>query len=207
MHPSSVFHTDEQAARAIIAQSPLANIAANGPNGPIIAVVPLVWSEDGASLIGHVGRANAFWQNLQGDTPNVTAVFRSDDAYVSASAYPSKAEHSRVVPTWNYIAAEARGQLSFKIDLSEIRASVSALSDQMEAERAAPWGVDDAPEAYIDKLASAIVAFEIEVTELRGVRKLSQNKTASDRAGVVFDLSSQSDREASLAAEMEREPR
>lgn len=207
MHPSSVFHTDEQAARAIIAQSPLATIAANGPNGPIVAVVPLVWSEDGLGLIGHVGRANSFWQNLQGDTPSVTAVFRSDDAYVSASAYPSKAEHGRVVPTWNYIAAEARGQLSFKIDLSEIRASVSALSAQMEAERAAPWGVDDAPEAYIDKLANAIVAFEIEVTELRGVRKLSQNKTASDRAGVVSDLSSQSDREASLAAEMEREPR
>jgi len=207
MHPSSVFHTDEQAARAIIAQSPLATIAANGPDGPIVAVVPLVWSEDGASLIGHVGRANAFWQGLQGDTPNVTAVFRSDDAYVSASAYPSKAEHGRVVPTWNYIAAEARGRLSFKTDLSEIRASVSALSDQMEAERAAPWGVDDAPEAYIDKFANAIVAFEIEVAELRGVRKLSQNKTASDRAGVVSDLSSQSDREASLAAEMEREPR
>lgn len=205
MHPSSVFHTDEQAARAIIAQSPLATIAANGPNGPIVAVVPLVWSEDGASLIGHVGRANAFWQNLQGDTPSVTAVFRSDDAYVSASAYPSKAEHGRVVPTWNYIAAEARGRLSFKTDLSEIRASVSALSDQMEAERAASWGVDDAPSAYIDKLATAIVAFDIEVTSLRGVRKLSQNKTASDRAGVVSDLSEQSHRDAALAAEMKRD--
>ncbi|MEP1142308.1 MAG: FMN-binding negative transcriptional regulator [Henriciella sp.] len=205
MHPSSVFYTDQQAARAIIAQSPLATIAANGPDGPIVAVVPLVWSEDGASLIGHVGRANAFWQNLQGDTPSVTAVFRSDDAYVSASAYPSKAEHGRVVPTWNYIAAEARGQLSFKIDLSEIRASVSALSDQMEAERAAPWGVDDAPEAYIDKLANAIVAFEIEVTELRGVRKLSQNKTASDRAGVVSDLMKQDAPAERLASQMNLE--
>lgn len=205
MHPSSVFHTDEQAARAIIAQSPLATIAANGPDGPIVAVVPLVWSEDGSRLIGHVARANAFWQNLQGDAPNVTAVFRSDDAYVSASAYPSKAEHGRVVPTWNYIAAEARGRLSFKTELSEIRASVSALSDQMEAERVAPWGVDDAPEAYIDKLANAIVAFEIEMTELHGVRKLSQNKTASDRAGVVSDLKKQDAPAERLASQMNLE--
>lgn len=205
MHPSSLFHTDANAARAIIAQNPLATIAANGPDGPIVAVVPVVWSEDDTRLIGHVGRANAFWTALQGTTPNVSAVFKADDAYVSASAYPSKAEHGKVVPTWNYVAAEARGHLSFKTERDDIRASVSALSDQMEAERETPWAITDAPEAYIDGLSQAIVAFEIDVTALKGVRKLSQNKNETERAGVIADLTSQSGNAAAIAEAMQRD--
>ena len=207
MHPSSIFHTDADAARAIIAQNPLATLAANGTDGPVVAVVPLVWREDQSRLIGHVARTNAFWGALQGQTPTVTAVFRSDDAYVSASAYPSKAAHGKVVPTWNYIAAEARGALAFKTDLSAIRDSVSALSNHMEAERETPWAVTDAPETYIDKLANAIVAFEISVTALKGVRKLSQNKSEIDRAGVVSDLMKHDARAERLANEMNLETR
>lgn len=207
MHPSSIFHTDADAARAIIAQSPLATIAANGAEGPVVAVVPLVWSEDQSKLIGHVARTNVFWKALQDQAPTVTAVFRSDDAYVSASAYPSKATNSKVVPTWNYIAAEARGELTFKTDLTSIRDSVSALSDQMEAERDTPWAVADAPNDYVDKLANAIVAFEISVSTLKGVRKLSQNKSETDRAGVVSDLMKQDARAERLANEMNLETR
>ena len=205
MHPSSVFHTDQQAARAIIAQSPLATLVANGSDGPIVAMVPLVWSEDDALLIGHVARTNPFWAMLQNSSPRVSAVFRSDDAYISASAYPSKAEHGRVVPTWNYIAAEAKGTLTFRPDLEAVRDSVTVLSDQMESNRIAPWSVSDAPEAYIDTLAKAIVAFEINVTELRGVRKLSQNKNQTDRAGIVSDLNQQSALAGRLASEINLE--
>jgi len=188
MHPSSVFHTDEHAAREIISAHPLATLAANGPDGPVVAVVPLVWSADETCLIGHVARTNGFWKALQGTDPKVTAVFHASDAYVSASAYPSKAEHGRVVPTWNYVAAEARGRLTFKADTQAIKDSVSALSDRMEATRETPWAVSDAPEAYIDKLANAIIAFEVLVEAVKGVRKLSQNKSESDRTGVLTDL-------------------
>ena len=205
MHPSSIFHTDADAARAIIAQSPLATVAANGSDGPVVAIVPLVWREDQSKLIGHVARTNAFWEALQDQTPIVTAVFRSDDAYVSASAYPSKAEHGKVVPTWNYIAAEARGELTFRTELSAIRESVAALSDQMEAEREMPWAITDAPDAYIDKLANAIVAFEIRVSGLKGVRKLSQNKNETDRAGVMSDLIKQDAGSERLVKEMNLE--
>ena len=205
MHPSSIFHTDADAARAIIAQSPLATVAANGSDGPVVAIVPLVWREDQSKLIGHVARTNAFWESLQDQTPIVTAVFRSDDAYVSASAYPSKAEHGKVVPTWNYIAAEARGELTFRTELGAIRESVAALSDQMEAEREMPWAITDAPDAYIDKLANAIVAFEIRVSGLKGVRKLSQNKNETDRAGVMSDLIKQDAGAERLVKEMNLE--
>ena len=188
MHPSSIFHTDEQAARDIISAHPLATLAANGSEGPVVAVVPLVWSEDETRLIGHVARTNLFWKTLEKTEPSVTAVFHASDAYVSASAYPSKAEHGRVVPTWNYIAAEARGRLTFDASLEAIKASVSLLSDRMEATRESPWAVSDAPTAYVDKLANAIVAFEIQVETIKGVRKLSQNKSETDRNGVLMDL-------------------
>ena len=207
MHPSSIFQTDADAARAIIAQSPLATIAANGADGPVVVVVPLVWSEGASTLIGHVARTNAFWDALQDQTPTVTAVFRSDDAYVSASAYPSKAAHGKVVPTWNYIAAEARGELTFKTDLNSIRDSVSVLSDHMESGCEMPWAITDAPDRYSDKLANAIVTFEISVTALKGVRKLSQNKSETDRAGVVSDLMRHDARAERLANEMNLETR
>lgn len=201
MHPSSIFHTDQAAARAIVEHNPLATLAANGPNGPVVAVVPVVpvvWREDGSKLIGHIGRNNTFWTALRTTEPLVSAVFRSVDAYVSASAYPSKADHGRVVPTWNYIAAEARGRLRFNDKPVAIRESVEKLSDVMEADRATPWAVSDAPDAYIDQMLAAIVAFEIDVDDIRGVRKLSQNKTDAERAGVVSDLASHP-----IAAEME----
>ncbi|MEM9573025.1 MAG: FMN-binding negative transcriptional regulator [Pseudomonadota bacterium] len=202
MHPSSVFHTDERAARTIVRDNPLATIAMNGLDGPIVAVVPLVWSEDGTKLLGHVAKSNAFWNERSGDPAIVSAIFHAGDGYVSASAYPSKSVHGRVVPTWNYIAAEARGNLTFKTDRQDVRASVAILSNQMEATRSVPWSVDDAPDDYIDKLAHAIVAFEIEVTGLKGVRKLSQNKSDSDRAGVIADLTNIEDRQSHLTDEM-----
>lgn len=202
MHPSSVFHTDEQVARTIVRDNPLATIAVNGLEGPIVAVVPLVWSENGSKLLGHVAKSNAFWNERSEGAAIVSAIFHAGDGYVSASAYPSKSEHGRVVPTWNYIAAEARGNLTFKTGLQDVRASVAVLSDQMEATRSAPWSVDDAPDDYIDKLVHAIVAFEITVTSLKGVRKLSQNKSESDRAGVVADLTNVGGSQSQLTNEM-----
>lgn len=206
MHPSSLFHTDNDAARAIVRDNPLATLVTNGEDGPIVAIIPLVWSEDGGKLIGHVARGNRLWLSGQGKTLSVAAVFRAGDCYVSASAYPSKAEHGRVVPTWNYIAAEVHGELNFKSEADHICASVAALSNHMEAERDTPWAVEDAPQAYIEKLARAIVAFEIEVTDLTGVRKLSQNKTQTDRDGVVADLMQQDAQAQRVAAAMTLEP-
>lgn len=207
MHPSSIFHTDDAAARAIAEDNPLATLVANGEDGPIVAIIPLIWTEDGSQLIGHIARSNRFWTDLQDQTVSVSAIFQAGNAYVSASAYPSKADNDRVVPTWNYVAAEIQGQLTFRTEPNQIRASVAALSERMEIERPEPWSVDDAPMAYVDKLTKAIVAFDIQVTALRGVRKLSQNKSATDRAGVVSDLMNQDADAQRVASAMTRETR
>lgn len=202
MHPALAFRGTDSDARAVIDAAPLATIAVNGEAGPVMALAPLVWHEDGCTLLGHVSRANPFWHRAEGGPVQAVAVFRRGDAYVSPSVYPSKAEHGRVVPTWNYVAAEARGQLTLETSPALMRGYIEPLTDQMEDGRAAPWNVDDAPEDYTARLSAGIVGFEIDVTELTCIRKLSQNKSAPDRAGVHAAFKAD---DSALAREMERE--
>lgn len=115
-------------------------------------------------------------------------MFQGPQAYISPSFYPSKAEHGKVVPTWNYVMVQARGRLRAIDDAAWLRAFVTRLTEQHEAPRAAPWAVSDAPDDYIASMLRAIVGIEIELTALTGKWKVSQNRTAADRAGVARGL-------------------
>lgn len=139
-------------------------------------------------LRGHFARANSQWQMLNG-TP-ILALFPLTDGYVSPSRYPSKAEHHRVVPTWNYEVVHAHGIARIHDDAEWVRGLVSDLTDHHEAARhdleAVPqWEVDDAPADFIDRQLNAIVGIEIEITRLDGKRKLSQNRSDADRISVI----------------------
>ncbi len=202
MHPSPTFRGTEADARAVIDAAPLATVAVNGDVGPVIALAPLILREDGRRLLGHVSRANPFWRCAEAGAVPAVAIFHAGDAYVSPSAYPSKADHGRVVPTWNYVAVEARGQLTLETNPHLMREYIEPLTNRMEDGRAAPWKVDDAPEDYTARLSTGIVGFEIEVTALTCIRKLSQNKDPSDRAGVRAAFEADGN---ALALEMERE--
>lgn len=114
---------------------------------------------------------------------SVLVVFQGPNADVSPSAYPSKAKHGRVVPTWNYAVVEARGALRI-LAPEAAYATVSRLTDWREAQRDRPWAVTGAPPADVDSMLAAIVCLEIPLTSLRGKFKLSQNRTAEDRSGV-----------------------
>ena len=116
------------------------------------------------------------------------AVFPGPDAYITPSWYPSKQEHGRVVPTWNYTVVHARGRVRFIEDADWLRNNVSQLTDKFEGRRAEPWAVSDAPDRFIDMQLKAIVGFELEIASLEGKRKVSQNREAADRAGVVAGL-------------------
>jgi len=142
--------------------------------------LPLLF-QDGV-LRGHVARANPVWK--AGDGPAL-AVFQGAHAYVTPSWYPSKAATGKAVPTWNYLMIQARGDIHWIEDGGWLKDHVSALSDRHEAGRAKPWAVSDAPDSYIDGLLRAIVGFEIAITALEGKYKLSQNRAAADRAGVL----------------------
>jgi len=188
MHPASTFRVAEKAeALAFIAAHPFATLAVNGADGPVTALVPLVADGEG-SLLGHVARTNPFWEAAQRSEAKAVAVFKSADAYVSPSSYPSKREHGKAVPTWNYMAVEIRGDITVETKSEAMLPFLTALTDKMESHRDLPWEVSDAPEDYIAKLSRAIVGFSLKIDEITYVRKLSQNKSEADKQGVITSL-------------------
>jgi transcriptional regulator len=115
-------------------------------------------------------------------------VFAGPHADVSPGWYPSKAEHGRVVPTWNYEAVHVYGELVWRDERDWLLANVAALSDRFEAAQDRPWSVDDAPADFIARLAAGIVGVELRITRVEAKRKLSQNRSEADRQGVVAGL-------------------
>ena len=127
------------------------------------------------TLRSHVARANPLWRETRTEV-DALVVFQGAQSYVSPGWYPSKAEHGKVVPTWNYIVVQARGRLRAVEDAEWLHALVSRLTERHEAPRAQPWGVGDAPPDYIATMLRAIVGIEIEITDLVGKWKVSQNR-------------------------------
>jgi transcriptional regulator len=149
--------------------------------GPEANHLPMLLSEDGKFLRGHVARANPVWKAGDGAA---LAIFLGPHAYVSPNWYPSKVATGKAVPTWNYITVHARGALRWVQDADWLRGHVAALSEAHESERAEPWKLTDAPESYVDAMLRAIVGFELSIAALEGKYKLSQNRDAADRDGV-----------------------
>lgn len=139
------------------------------------------------TLYGHLAKANPQWKALETGA-QALLIFQGADAYISPSFYAAKAEHGKVVPTWNYLAVHAYGRAEVFTDPARLLRIVTGLTDKHEASRAEPWAVSDAPADYIEKMLNGIVGFAIPVERLEGKRKLNQNRSAADIAGVSKGL-------------------
>ena len=166
-----------------IMQAPrLALLACQGPDGvPSLSHLPLL--TDGRVVVGHLARANPQLAALRA-AGRAIAVFTGAEGYVSPSAYASKREHGKVVPTWNYEAVHAEGPVAIVEDAARLREIVASLTDHHEAGRADPWAVDDAPEPFIQAQLKGIAGVVLTVETLTGKRKLSQNRAEAYRDGV-----------------------
>jgi len=138
------------------------------------------------TLFGHLAKANPQWKTLAAGEALV--IFQGADAYISPSFYAAKAEHGKVVPTWNYLAVHAYGRAEVFTEPARLLQIVSGLTDKHEAGRAEPWAVSDAPADYIEKMLNGIVGFAIPIDRLEGKRKLNQNRSSEDIAGVSKGL-------------------
>ncbi|MEO1190636.1 MAG: FMN-binding negative transcriptional regulator [Pseudomonadota bacterium] len=197
---------DQPVLEAIMAAAPLATLVSNGPDGLAASHLPLLYLATDNLLIGHFSRANDHWRHLDG--AEALAMFVGREGYVSPSWYASKAAHGKVVPTWNYEAVHASGRVDLLHDPEDLLALVSRLTDHHEALRAQPWAVTDAPARYLDGQLKGIVGLRMTVTKLEGKRKLSQNRPADDRAGVIAGLRQEADPQAeALAAAMSEQER
>ena len=181
---------DRQAMLALIDDAPLATLVVCSENGLQAEHLPMLCSDDGdgrCRLQGHVARANPIWRGALAGVPAL-AVFHRDSHYVSPGWYPSKREHGKVVPTWNYTVVHVHGVLTAIADPGWLREFLGRLTARHEAMLESPWRVEDAPPDYIEKMLGAVVGVELTVDRLQGKWKLSQNRPAQDRAGVVAGL-------------------
>ncbi len=185
----------------LIRDHPLAVLVTNTGGSLEANHLPLLiepLSSPHGTLRGHVARANPLWR--QSHDGEVLAIFQGPQVYVTPSWYPEKQATGKVVPTWNYVVVHVHGPLIIHDDRDWLRDLVSCLTSQQEAGRPQPWGVADAPADYIERMLGAIVGIEIPVTRLEGKWKVSQNRSESDRAGVVAGLAQQADPQARALA-------
>ncbi|RQP24513.1 FMN-binding negative transcriptional regulator [Piscinibacter terrae] len=156
------------------------------------------------TLRAHVARGNPVWREARQDAESLV-VFQGPQAYVSPSWYATKAQTGMVVPTWNYVMVQARGRLQVRDDPEWVLQLVSELTDRHEAPRDAPWKVADAPQGFTQGLLKAIVGLEIELASLEGKWKVSQNRPAADREGVITGLARQgSEMSHAMAAQVKQ---
>ena len=180
----------------LVRTHPLGLLVTQDAGGELSAnPVPFLLEHDEAGravLRAHVARANPVWQAARRDVDSLV-VFQGPQAYISPGWYATKAEHGKVVPTWNYVMVQARGRLQVHEDAPWLLSLVTRLTQRHEAALPRPWAVADAPADFIDGMLRAIVGIEIPLQALTGKWKVSQNRSSADREGVAAGLRDQGD--------------
>lgn len=188
--PSHFEETRLEVLHGLIRAQPLATVVTLSADGINANHIPLhLAAEQGqfGVLRGHVARSNPIWSNLVQDV-EALAIFHGTDAYISPSWYPTKREHGKVVPTWNYAVVHAYGALRVIDDPAWLRSLLEELVSRYEAQSAVPWSIADAPADFIARMIGSIVGFEIVISRVQGKWKVSQNQPAVNRASVVDAL-------------------
>jgi transcriptional regulator len=186
------FAASEAEVGRLLAELTAVDLITAGPAGLQASFLPMLHlpAKDGpGSLVGHLARNNPHWRAAS--SGESLAIVRGPDAYISPAWYPSKAEHGRVVPTWNYLTAHVHGRLVVHDDVEWLRALVTRLTEHHEARRtdgAGRWSVSDAPPAFIDGQLRAIVGVELVITRIETKAKLSQNRPEQDQLSVIGAL-------------------
>ena len=191
MYQPAHFREDRlEVQHALIRAHPLGLLITAGPGGLQANHVPFLVDAGGTdrgTLRAHLARANPQLRELAA-AAECMAVFQGPQTYISPSLYPTKHEHGKAVPTWNYITVHAWGRPQVIDDARWLRRQVDDLTAHNEGPRPAPWHVSDAPEDYVAVQIKGIVGIEIPIARIEGKWKVSQNRPAVDQAGVVAGL-------------------
>jgi transcriptional regulator len=176
----------------LIASHPLGTVVTHGAGGLDAVHLPFEIEAPSADapfgiLRAHVSRNNPLWRQ-GGDAALV--LFQGPSAYIAPELYENKAVHGKVVPTYNYAAVHAHGVVRAVDDPVWLLAMLDRMTANHEGRRATPWSVHDAPRDYVEKLLEQIVGIEIRVERMQGIFKLSQNRSAKDRATIAGDMES-----------------
>lgn len=186
----------------LIRAHPLGTVITAGPGGLMANLVPcLVYSDEGelGTLRAHFSRGNPQWKEL-GEVKECLVVFHGPEGYITPSWYPTKKETGKVVPTWNFATVHAWGAPRVVDDAAWLRRQIEDLTHSQESIRPQPWRVDDAPESFIAAQMKGVIGIEIPISRIEGKWKVSQNRPAADREGVVAGLLAQGRQSEAMAA-------
>jgi transcriptional regulator len=190
MYGPPVFREDALSVlHEVIGEARLANLVTATVKGLLATPLPLFLVPDEGpygTLYGHLARANPQWKEAVLD--EAMAIFHGPDAYITPSWYATKRDHGKVVPTWNYVAVHAYGPVEFFDDEVRLLDAVTRLTTVHESSRPEPWAVTDVPKTFIDAQLRGIVCLRLPIARIEGKRKMSQNRSAEDRAGVAAGL-------------------
>ncbi|TNE39945.1 MAG: FMN-binding negative transcriptional regulator [Alphaproteobacteria bacterium] len=200
--PEHFEETHVAAIRSLIEKHPLATVVASTREGLIANHLPVLFEGDDV-LIGHVALANPMHQLIE-PQDEVLVVFQGSDGYISPNWYPSKQDHHRHVPTWNYQVVHVHGKMDFQSDARTKGAVVGKLTREFEGRvnGSRGWRMADAPSDYLAEMLDNIIAFRISIERIEAKSKLSQNRSAPDFENVVDELEGRG--ETVLAAQMRR---
>jgi transcriptional regulator len=215
MYVPAHFAPDEALVNELLRNHGAADLVTVTPRGLMATMLPFIYvppTDDGeadghsaaghGALHGHLARNNEQWKlDAAGES---LAIVRGPNAYISPGWYPSKVEHGRVVPTWNYVTAHVYGRLIVHDDAAWTEDLVRRLTTKHEAYRDHPWSVDDAPRPFIEGQLRAIVGIELLIARIEAKAKLSQNRPPADVEGVIAGLRERGDKESADAVERAR---
>lgn len=205
--PEAFAETNPDALHGLIRANPLGTVVVHTEDGLDANHIPFLIDVDEqghAVLRGHIARKNAF-AALSTSGTDALVIFEGPSAYISPTWYPTKQTTHEVVPTYNYAVVHVHGRLTPIDDPRWVRGLVARLTQRMEANRPVPWKMGDAPAEYLAQMIDKIVGIEIPVDRMTGKWKMSQNKTAEERAGVVKGLNETGSRDdADVAAFIQR---
>ncbi len=200
--PPSNRVSEDAEIRRMVAEAGAAELITTGRDGyPWATLLPIIWTAD--VVLAHMARANPHWREIADGSPALL-VCTGPQAYVSPGWYPSKAEHGKVVPTWDYSSVQLRGVVHVHHGADWLERQVTALTDRHERDRTHPWHVTDAPATFVEGQLRGIVGLELRIERVDGKAKLSQNRSAADQQGVIDGLATEQGWQAAAVADAMR---
>lgn len=188
MNRPSIFREDRPVVLSTLVQKhPLGTLVTCTGASPTANLLPftlVVEDEAPIALQAHLTKTNSQVSDLRTGC-EALVIFQGPQSYISPSWYPTKKEHGRAVPTWNYVMVQAQGHPRIIEDEEWILAQLSALTDEQERGMPDPWGLQDAPSDFVSRQLKGIVGLEIPIDHIEGIWKTSQNQPARNRLGVV----------------------
>lgn len=193
MYSPPAFREDRpEVLREAIRAHPLGTLVTSGSSGLMANVLPfsVVSGSEGDVLRAHLAKANPQLLDLREQAPALV-LFQGPQAYISPSSYPTKQEHGKVVPTWNYVIVQVWGTPTVIDDNDWLLGQIGELTEAHESKRAQPWKVADAPQPFVEAQLKGIVGLELPISRIEGKWKVSQNQPEQNQRGVIAALRSE----------------